>query len=156
MYQVYNRETGWHIFTERRLAAFLGRLFTHYDGFRNMTVSVHGGERQRVDDWLHRHLPAPDSLPGVCAEYFVRTAARPSLRINTNSASYYCALLCMVQRERDEREALVIQIVTYQLGHAHTQTRYVNAQTFYAEFQTRLIQLVADEKEMRRASTKSA
>ncbi len=148
MYQVYNRENGWHIFTERRLAAFLGRLFTHYDGFRNMTVSVDGSERVRIDDWLHRYLPPPDAAPYTSASYTVRTAGRPSHIIST-SPSYYCALLCMVRRNREEREALVVQIEAYKLGDPAPKTRTINAQTFYSEFQHRLIQLVRDEKEMR-------
>ena len=148
MYQVYNRSKGWHIFTEKRLPGFLGRLFTHYDGFFNMTVSIHGGPRQDVTDWLTHHLPPPDQTIGTCAEYFVRPPGESSNLINTNSASYYCALLCLVQRERDEREALVVEIRTYRLGDAHAKTRNVNALTLYSEFQKRLIALVREEKEL--------
>ena len=148
MYQVYNRENGWHIFTERRLASFLGRIFSHYAGLRNMTVSIHGGPRQDVTDWLERHLPPPDQKPFTCAEYFVRTAARPSRVINTSCADYYCALLCLVQRDRDERQALLVEIRTYKLGDRDMKTRHVNAQTLFSEFQKRLIELVRDEKQL--------
>ena len=143
------------------LPAFLGRVLTHYDAFRNMTVSVHGAAPLRVDDWLQRHLPAPHALPGVSAEYFVRPAGRPphppiNNSGSVNSGSYYCALLCLVSRDRAEREPLVVEIVTHKLGHAHIQRRYANAQTFYDDFQTRVNELVREEKEPRRASVQPA
>ena len=94
------------------------------------------------------------------AEYFVRAAGRPLRPIinsgSVNSGSYYCALLCLVSRDRAEREALVVEIVTHKLGHAHIQRRYANAQTFYDDFQTRVNELVREEKEPRRASAQPA
>ena len=152
MYRIYNRESGWLIFQEKSLAALIGRLFSFNGGFGNLTVSANGDARIRVDDWLNRHLPVPDAQAGVGVEYFVRTATRPSRRINQNNTSYYCALLCLVSRNREEREALSIEIVTYKLGDAHTKTRYVNAQAFYSEFQHRLIELVRQEKELSTAN----
>ena len=148
MYRIYNRESGWLVFQEKSLAALIGRLFSFNGGFRNLTVSANGDAPIRVDDWLNRHLPVPDAQAGVGVEYFVRTATRPSHRINQSYTSYYCALLCLLSRNREQREALSIEIVTYKLGDAHTKTRYVNAQAFYSAFQRRLTDLVHQEKEL--------
>ena len=148
MYRIYNRESGWLIFQEKKIAALLGRLFSFNGNFRNLTISAHGEARIDADTWLHAKLPVPDAEIGVGVEYFVRTAARPSRRINQNNTSYYCALLCLVSRSRETREALSVEIVTYQLGDAHTKTRYVNAQEFYSAFQKCLFALIREEKEL--------
>ena len=116
MYRIYNRESGWLIFQEKSLAALIGRLFSFNGGFGNLTVSANGDARIRVDDWLNRHLPVPDAEIGVGVEYFVRTAEKTPRRINQNNTSYYCALLCLVSRSRETREALSVEIVTYRAG----------------------------------------
>ena len=148
MYRIYNRESGWLIFQEKSLAALIGRLFSFNGGFGNLTVSANGEARIRVDDWLNRHLPVPDAQIGVGVEYFVRTAEKTPRRINQNNTSYYCALLCLVSRSRETHEALSVEIVTYELGDAHSKTRYVNAQEFYSAFQKRLFALIREEKEL--------
>ena len=152
MYRIYNRESGWLIFQETKIAALLGRLFSFNGDFRNLTISANGEARIDADTWLHAKLPAPDAEIGVGVDYFVRTAEKTPRRINEHNASYYCALLCLVSRSRETREALSVEIVTYKLGDAHTTTRYVNAQEFYSEFQTRLIELVRQEKELSTAN----
>ena len=148
MYRIYNRESGWLIFQEKAIAALLGRLFSFNGNFRNLTISANGEARIDVHSWLHAKLPVPDAQIGVGVEYFVRTAEKTPRRINQNNTSYYCALLCLVSRSRETREALSVEIVTYELGDAHTKTRYVNAQEFYSAFQKRLFALIREEKEL--------
>ena len=150
MYRIYNRESGWLIFQEKSLAALIGRLFSYNGGL----PQPHDFSEWRSTDpmlttWLQASscrcpMHKSESASSISSEQQRR---RPR-RINQNNTSYYCALLCLVSRSRETREALSVEIVTYELGDAHTKTRYVNAQEFYNAFQKRLFALIREEKEL--------